>query len=487
MSDSTLGGDEPGQPGSGQGEPDGQPPASGPSGDGPPTVAEPVFGQPGYGQPPGYSDPSPFGPPPESPAQPGYGQPAGQPPGPSACGQQPPGGREWHGQQPPGYGQAGYGQPGYGQPGYGQPPRYTPGYGQGGWNTAGAPQPGGIPLRPLALGDILNGAVTAIRRNPAATVGLSAIVLSITGVVTTAVTLAVAGNLRTTVNSFGNGPVSITTTRNSLGGLGLVFLVTVLLGLIAEVILTGMLTGVVGRGVLGQRVSIGQAWRLARPRLLGIIGVLLLSWLILGAVWIPYVVILVVLAGLHLGGLALAFGIIGGLAMFVLDVVLYIRFTLATPVVVLEQRSPAAALRRSWQLAARSFWRLFGIFLLTAIIVSIAAVILQVPFTVVKSLVGGGFGSVGASTSAAAIIVGGIGGIVAGAITRPVEAGVIVLLYVDMRMRKEGLDLVLRDAAQSQEMTGDEFATLWRPPAPGQATGLAPGPGPGGTPPPASW
>jgi len=32
-------------------------------------------------------------------------------------------------------------------------------------------------------------------------------------------------------------------------------------------------------------------------------------------------------------------------------------------------------------------------------------------------------------------------------------------------MRKEGLDLALRGAATGQRMTGDEFETVWRPPA----------------------
>jgi hypothetical protein len=43
-----------------------------------------------------------------------------------------------------------------------------------------------------------------------------------------------------------------------------------------------------------------------------------------------------------------------------------------------------------------------------------------------------------------------------------------------MRMRKEGLDLVLQNAAQGQQMTGDEFATVWRPPGPGQEPAAAP-------------
>ncbi|HBW18510.1 MAG TPA: hypothetical protein DEH11_05595, partial [Actinobacteria bacterium] len=77
------------------------------------------------------------------------------------------------------------------------------------------------------------------------------------------------------------------------------------------------------------------------------------------------------------------------------------------------------------------------------------------------------------------IIIGAIGAIIAGAITRPVLAGAIVLLYVDLRMRQEGLDLALRQAAQSQQMTGDELSGLWRPAAPGQ--------GPAPAVPPASW
>jgi hypothetical protein len=113
-----------------------------------------------------------------------------------------------------------------------------------------------------------------------------------------------------------------------------------------------------------------------------------------------------------------------------------------------------------------SFWRLLGIFLLTVLIVLVAGLVLQIPFDIGRAVLG--------SASAAGIILAGIGGIIVGAITRPVLAGVTVLLYLDMRMRKEGLDLALRDAAQNQAMTGDEFAALWRAPAPGQQAPAAP-------------
>jgi hypothetical protein len=41
-------------------------------------------------------------------------------------------------------------------------------------------KPGVIPLRPLGVGEILDGAVTTIRRNPGPMLGLSAIVAVLT-------------------------------------------------------------------------------------------------------------------------------------------------------------------------------------------------------------------------------------------------------------------------------------------------------------------
>jgi hypothetical protein len=86
-------------------------------------------------------------------------------------------------------------------------------------------------------------------------------------------------------------------------------------------------------------------------------------------------------------------------------------------------------------------------------------------------------------------------------VTRPITAGVTVLLYVDMRMRKEGLDLALRTASgtgqpgTSQPGTGqpggpsggpsgDDFATVWRPPSAGAAPAPGTPPTAAGAPPP---
>ncbi|MGA7050583.1 MAG: hypothetical protein WBZ37_04800, partial [Mycobacterium sp.] len=108
--------------------------------------------------PPGY----PIGPSPESPRYPPAGYPApGYGAGPGYAG------------PPPGYWSA----PDYGPPLYGAPPGYGWGSQYGPPPVPGVAKPGIIPLRPLTLSEIFNGAVGYIRTNPKATLGLTAIVV----------------------------------------------------------------------------------------------------------------------------------------------------------------------------------------------------------------------------------------------------------------------------------------------------------------------
>jgi len=57
-----------------------------------------------------------------------------------------------------------------------------------------------------------------------------------------------------------------------------------------------------------------------------------------------------------------------------------------------------------------------------------------------------------------------LGGIAAGTITAPFLAGVLALLYIDRRMRAEGLDLVLR---REQRTAGRRPAAKPSQPVPG--------------------
>ena len=98
-------------------------------------------------------------------------------------------------------------------PGYGGPPLQRP----------AALAPGIIPLRPLSLSDIFNGAVAYIRTNPKATLGLTAIVVLVTQIITLiALTgpFAAASRLRTTpTDELTRGDLSTSILAGAFAGL----------------------------------------------------------------------------------------------------------------------------------------------------------------------------------------------------------------------------------------------------------------------------
>jgi hypothetical protein len=418
------------------------------------------------------------------PAQPWF--PPGSQPG--GYGQAPPGAGvppgSGHGQ--PGYSQPGYGPPGYGPPGYGQAPGSAygqPGYGPGagygappgGWAPPPqAPKPGVIPLRPIAVGEILDGAFTSIRRNPKATLGIAAVVLTISAIITTSLEVLLLSQL-----GLNTGTDQTLTSAQLAGMLAVVIpsgLTAVILAFIVQILLTGLLTAVVGRSVLGDRITAGQAWRIALPRLPALLLATLLTGLALIGPWAGLAAVLIVLevAGAP-GGALIAIGFLGVIASLVLDVWFWTMFSMSAAAVVLERQGPARALGRSWRLVRKSFWRVFGILVLAGIIVLVASSVLRLPFTVISAAFSSGSAPLAQAIqpSVASLLIGAVGGIVAGAITQPISAGVTVLLYVDLRMRREGLDLALQTATSDGQAPADDFATVWRPAGPEGPAGAA--------------
>jgi hypothetical protein len=213
---------------------------------------------------------------------------------------------------------------------------------------------------------------------------------------------------------------------------------------------------VTSRAVLGKSVTTAEAWRDARPQLLKLFGLTFLLPLI--AVAIAAVGILPgVLVGLAGGGDgAVALGALGGLAATVVAVWMMIRFSLASPALMLEKQSVWKSLSRSAKLVRGSWWRVFGIQLLATIIANIVASIIVIPFAFLASaLSGDGIGSLLESGTGdlgwTFLIVSGIGSVIGSMLTFPITAGVTVLLYIDQRIRREALDLDLARAAGLQD------------------------------------
>jgi hypothetical protein len=343
--------------------------------------------------------------------------------------------------------------------------------------------PGGVPLRPLGVGDILSGAFTLIRRNPVATLGVAAVIETLSGIITTFVSWSeqkLTHQLQQTIKGNPTSAQAGHALGHFFSSFVPYFFATIAITFVVQSILTGMLTGALGRGLIGDQVSIGQAWRIARVA--SVIGVSLLVLVIVLAPWLVYLAIVIGLAAAHATAAAVLVGIVGFIALFVTTIWIAVRLLVAIPVVVLEVAGPVAALRRSWQLVAGNWWRVFGIYLLAAIVVAIVGGLIQLPFTLARGFIAGhgspfiGFASTAAPT-VSALIIGAIGGIIATTCTRPVSAGVSVLIYADLRMRKEGLDLVLQQASQSPGMSGTEFTNIWQGGSTQTTFGAGAGPG----------
>ncbi len=119
----------------------------------------------------------------------------------------------------------------------------------------------------------------------------------------------------------------------------------------------------------------------------------------------------------------------------------YVRLAVASPALVIEGIGVVASMRRSWVLVRRSWWRVLGILLLAAIITSLLTTVVTVPITLIAAVLGGLNDSLLPTVLAA-----GVATLVAGIITLPFSAAVTGLLYIDLRMRREALDIELVSA-----------------------------------------
>jgi len=300
------------------------------------------------------------------------------------------------------------------------------------------PRPGGIPLRPLGVGDVLDGTFTTIRHNPRATLGLAALLVTVQQGLVVTVQLLTGGIPTLT------GLTDDSFSLQVLGGFDTI--VGTLLSALVGAVLTGMLVVVVSEDVLGRQVTAGQVWGRIRPR----IGALLVASAIAGL--LPYL----------------------GLVLLVAPgVILWGAWALTTPALILEGLGPVKALRRSWQLAWPDFGRVWSIRTLSVLLATLMQYLVAVPFAAVAVLTAYALGANdGDQEPLIALVLVVRGGIAAGTLTAPFLAGVLALLYVDRRMRAEGLDLILRRQARAARSAASRL-----PGAPGTT---APAPAGGG-------
>lgn len=382
----------------------------------------------------------------------GYGS-AGPPPGTAPPGYPPPG----YQAPPPGY--QGYPPPGYGPPPNWQSPGYTPGYGgaSGFPPSYGPPaiKPGVVALRPLSLSDIFNGAVTYVRANPKATLGLTTIVVVAAQIITLLLSIlpfGFTGGIAGALEGDASTEAIVSWMASAVAG-GIT-------AALSMTLLSGLLTVVIGRSVFGASITIGEAWRRLRPRIWALIGFSVLETLAF-LLWFAMVGVLVAVAIAFVDGPA-AFLIAAPvvLAAILVAVWMSVMLTFSPVIIVLERRDIVTSVKRSFSLIKGDFWRVLGIWLLAYIAAQFVAGAVSIPFTI------GGQVAMTVSTSdlsfLLSLVLFSVGGAIGQIITGPFTAGVSVLQYTDRRIRAEAFDLVLQTgAAAGPTAPADSTDDLW--------------------------
>ncbi len=375
---------------------------------GPPQGAWPQQGAAGSGAPAGHPTPPPGAWP--------------QPPTPPPGWQQPPG--EWQQVPPP----PGWQQPGWGGYQSGPPSPWGP--------LPQAPKPGIVPLRPLGVGELLDGALGLIRSNPRTVLGLAAAISSVSALLQTLglwASLSLLGSMDSLSGAAGGAEAD----GAALIAVASAQIVPAIMASFLQLLASGLFIVLVAAAVLGVKLDSGASWRLLRPRFLALIGLTLLV-AVAGVLLVSVVAGAIALIAVTIGAWAIVPGIVLIVLMIAAAVFVYVRLAVSAPALVIEGHSPIAAMRRSWALVRGTWWRVLGILLLSAIITNLLAAVVAAPLGFVAGLMSGFSDSL-----APTVLASGLGTLISGIIVLPFSAAVTGLLYTDLRMRREALDIDL--------------------------------------------
>ncbi len=338
-----------------------------------------------------------------------------------------------------------------------EPPSYSSPSAPG-W--APPPKPGLIPFRPLDLGAILGAAFKTMRHNPRPTLGTALLVQGVVVLVSMGVVgLVTFLSLSRMDNATGEARQQLL--AGSIAAIVLSAIVPVLLSLAASAILQGVIVLDVMRASLGEKPRLRQLLGMARGRIWAIIGwtVLITLGLVIG---IGLLALIVIGLGFAIGGLGgvlagVLLGVILGLGCIVLFAWLNTKLSLVPSVLMAERTSVRDSMKRSWTLTDRAFWKTFGIELLVAVMIGVATQVITTPVSFVSSLLTGlanpnGQSQTTALTAAIVVyIVLVVVTVLFGAIGSVIQSATVALIYLDLRMRKEGLDLDLARFVEARQ------------------------------------
>lgn len=303
-----------------------------------------------------------------------------------------------------------------------------------------------LDLRPLSLGELLDRAFSLFRRHFWLFVGLMAIPSAFTLLIAIGMELLQRAP-GTAVFSPDGDPSMVAA---AIIGATVAFIAVFVGYSIAYMVTLGATTVAVSDLYVGRPATIGGSY----SRMRGMTGRLMLLMLFIAlrlfgmfvilllAVLIPVMLFAVLAATGGRSPAAAAagavIGMVGTFGAMIATAVFSLRYSVAVPALVLENGTAGDSIRRSVELTRGSRWRA-GVLVLFALVITYAAMaIFQGPFIV------GAMAAGPESTTAFWLqLAGAVTGTIGGAVTGSLMIIALALLYYDIRIRKEGLDMQL--------------------------------------------
>jgi hypothetical protein len=302
-------------------------------------------------------------------------------------------------------------------------------------------------LRPLSVGEIIDVAIKIWRRHLGTLARIVFVVVAPVQVLAALVTASVTStdDVFSGVDEFGDPSID----TGALGGWVAGMFTAQALSALAFLIASAAVLRAVSVAYLGGTPDWRDSLRAVTGRLGSLVWLGLLTFVGLG---------------------------VSAVALFIPFIWLGVSWSVAFPVLIAEDTRGTAAMRRAFRLVRGRWWPTFGALLLAFLVQFFLGLVLGIPL---------GFLTAGwDSNSAAALALTTIVSVVSSVITTPFMAAVLVLIYFDLRVRKEGFDLEL--LSQGVGIPGADLPARgpWSPSgdwSPGPGSGQAGGwPAPGG-------
>jgi hypothetical protein len=295
---------------------------------------------------------------------------------------------------------------------------------EGAMTAGGASQPDPPALRPLGVGETVDAALKLYRNNATTLWKIVAVVI-----VPIEVIEVILRRLALPSDVFvHNGALySFNGAGSTNAGSTVALLVVALLGLLGELLATGAVFKLQLDAYLGQPHDISESFAFARGKILSLL------WLgIVATVLIALGLILFVIPGIWL----------------------MVASSVAVPALMLEGVKGFRAVRRSISLVRRRWWATLGRLLLAVVLYAVAAFLIGVIAGAINR-------GINVTSVTLFLVINGIISAILVILLSPFIAAVINVIYIDLRVRKEALDIELLASSFSgpagppQQPTGD--------------------------------